>query len=82
MKTDDRIDPLGNAVGVGCHNCRQLDDEADVCQVRLMLYDDGERISDENGNYVLRLRDYCPDWESAYVSGFTVANLRANRSRR
>jgi hypothetical protein len=72
------IDPLGNAVGVGCHNCANLTD--DDCSVRLLNWDDDERTSDEGGRYVDRLIDYCPDWESKYRPGFTTANLLANRN--
>jgi hypothetical protein len=74
---DQKADPLGNAVGVGCHNCRHEQTD-NTCNVRLWLWDDLDRISDDNGNYVARLHDYCPDWHSRYVHGFTVVNLRHN----
>ena len=71
------IDPLGNAVGVGCHNCRH-EQNNDTCTIRLFLWDDHERTSDDHGRYVARLRNYCPDWHSRFVDDFTVQNLWAN----
>jgi hypothetical protein len=78
VRTATITDPLGNYAGVGCHNCAHLlKDKA--CAIRLGLFDDLERISSDDGHYIGRLHDYCPDWESRFVPGFTTANLEANR---
>lgn len=65
MDADQIIDPLGNYVGFGCHNC--INYTNDECSIRLECYDYNERTEEP---YLDRMNDVCPDWESRFVLGY------------
>jgi hypothetical protein len=65
MDAETIIDPLGNYVGFGCHNCHNETD--DGCLIRLEYYDDHERKEEP---YLERMNDVCPDWQSRFVPGY------------